>query len=227
MPRKPAYAYNYTRKKRKTKKKTNYGKSFVMKVPSGMPLQRRAYLRYSQGIALSSTLGALGHNIFRANGIYDPDSSGIGTQPLGRDQWAALFNHSCVVRCKITMTPVWDSNASVPLIYGITLTDDGSTPYTLWTGYTEAKKGSHRLHSANNQDNYSVTSVYDAKKFYNITDIKDNVDRLGAPIGDNPTEGAFFDCWLQPFTSTTHSQLFIIHMDFVVDFSEPKDLVQS
>lgn len=224
MPKKTYYAY---KKKRATKRKSNYGKSFMMKVPSGMPLQRRAYLRYSQGVTVTSTSGVPGHHIFRANGVYDPDSTGVGSQPMGRDEWAALFNHTCVVRCRMTAYPIFGSPGDVQSTYGVTISDDGTTPYSDWTGYSEAKKGSVKFHSTYERDPGKVISYYDAKKFYNLKDIKDNVDRVGAAVGANPSEGAFFDLWFQTLDGSTNSIQFACVLDYVIDWSEPKDLAQS
>lgn len=36
---------------------------------------------------------------FNLNSLYDPDRTGIGHQPLGRDQWIAFYNQYRVYRC--------------------------------------------------------------------------------------------------------------------------------
>lgn len=224
-----AKKYNiYNRKKRtyKRKKKSTYGTRYRMTVPSGMPLQRRAYLRYSTGISLTTTLGALATHTFRANGIYDPDQSGIGVQPMGRDEWAALFNHSCVVKCKITVKNVF-TDSSNPKSWGVYLSDDVSIPYTSWTGFSEAKRGSVKFTGGYDRVINSGVATYDAKKFYNLKDIKDNVDRVGAATGANPGEEAYFNIWFATLNAVTETQRFVVTMDFVVDFSEPKDMPQS
>lgn len=37
---------------------------------------------------------------YRLNSLYDPNATGTGVQPVGYDQWSALFNRSVVWRCR-------------------------------------------------------------------------------------------------------------------------------
>lgn len=54
-------------------------------------------LKYSEVTALTPAgVGVPYVYLFRANSIYDPDYSGVGHQPLGRDELAAVYNKYCV-----------------------------------------------------------------------------------------------------------------------------------
>lgn len=48
-------------------------------------------------------------NVFRGNSIFDPDLTGTGTQPLGRDQWHNFYNRYRVISSTIEVSA---SNAS-------------------------------------------------------------------------------------------------------------------
>lgn len=197
-------------------------------VPSGMPKQRRAFLRYCEQINITSTAGALATNVFRANGVFDPNHTGIGHQPMGFDQWAGLFNHYIVVGSKISiaMTSADTSNTN-PSVFGVYLTDSTTVPYTDWTEFKEAKKGSQRTVQGGRTSTPRCGTKFSAKKFYNVTDIKDNVARLGASITATPSEQALYCVYYQLINLQTITQSFTVTIDYIVDFSEPRDLAQS
>lgn len=56
-------------------------------------------MRYCDTIAWSLSAGTTQVQQFRMNSTFDPDVTGSGHQPYGRDQLAALFNHYRVFRC--------------------------------------------------------------------------------------------------------------------------------
>lgn len=216
------------RKKPKKKTKSRYSVRKYTGVPSGMPTQRRAFLRYCEEINITCTAGALQPHVFRANGVFDPNHTGIGHQPMGYDQWSTLFNHYVVVgsRINVAMTGSEPANAN-PSVFGVYLTDSTTVPYTDWTEFKEAKKGTQRTMQGGRTTALSCGSKFSAKKFYNITDIKDNVDRLGADILTTPAEQALYCIYYQVLNNLTITQTFLVTIDYIVDFSEPRDLTQS
>lgn len=225
MPFRKKYKRKKNNKKRYAKKAsqmTKYG------VPSGMPLQRRAYLRYCDIIEIPSNNGVLAGYIFRANSIYDPDQTGVGHQPMGFDQWSALFRHYIVVGSKISIQ-VKNNSGSIsseqPTTVGVYLSDNNSVEYTTANGFIEAKRGQYRNIQYHKQ--VRMSQKFSAKKFFNITDIKDNEARLGAPITTNAVEEAYYVIWNQADGSGTSNVSFRVVIDYIVDFMEPKTLTQS
>lgn len=49
--------------------------------------------------------------VFSGNSAYDPDSSGVGSQPLGYDQWAAFYSKYYVAASKIRVD-LWNTSAN-------------------------------------------------------------------------------------------------------------------
>lgn len=195
-----------------------------MGTPSGMPTTRIAKMRYCTQVALSSTLGSLATHQFSASGIYDPDITGVGHQPMGFDQWAALFNHYVVIGSKISAY-ITHSSTSFGMV-NLYLSDDASTPYTSTLEFTEAKKGTFTVIS-NQRTPAKLYSKYSAKKFFNITDVKDNLDRIGAPNNANPTDTAVYNLVYQTTDASTHALDAIVVIDYLVLWSEPKDISVS
>lgn len=227
MPRK------YTKKKKYVPRRKHYTRrrprnTNIMGYVSGMPKTRRAYLRYADTVSLTSTVGAAGVHHFSANGCHDPDISGVGHQPMGWDNWKALYNHYIVVGSKITIKIMPGDGTSTPdaAIQGCYLNDDGTVPYITADGFIESKKGAYRTLSFDRKS-ISYNTSFSAKKFFNITDIKDNNTRLGTVTGQNPSEAAYYSLYLFDLTGSTSTVRCMVVIDYIVEFSEPVDMAQS
>jgi len=229
MPRK-----TYAKKRRPTKRPrgkrtrwTHRRRPYISNNLSGMPKTRRAILRYTDHVtSITSTLGALGSYVFRANGIYDPNYTGTGHQPMGFDQWAALYNHYVVLGAKMTVKVLPSASSTAPCIIGTMVTDGTAVPYTTPGTFIEAKRGPYRLFKATDRV-VSLVQKYSSKKQFNVTDVKDNVARIGAPVTADPTEDAMFNIWFFTMDNTTASPNLFVTIDYIVEFSEPKDMVTS
>lgn len=219
-PRRPVRKVRRKRVYRGRKLVSNY-------VPSGMPTQRIAKLKYAQVMSVTSTTGVMGEQRFSANNIYDPDVTGTGHQPMGHDQWTALFNHYVVLGSKITVK-FCDADASTtPTHVGLYLSDGKTLSYTTGYEFIEARKGTYRLMVPNEGRRHIMSNKFSAKKFYNVKDVKDNLNRLGAASGASPTEQAYYHIWIQTLDATTQSIRCVVEIDYIVLFSEPKDLTTS
>lgn len=225
MPRR--YAKKRTRRPRKRRYIRRMQRAQNMMVPSGMPQQRRAYMRFCEQVNLTVTSGILTSNVFRANSLYDPDYSQTGHSPMSFNQWAALFNHYVVTGSRIKATLLSDTSNSSPVSFGAYLTDTFTVPYTDWASFREAKKGSVQNYIGRQSKSRSVVSKFSAKKFFNVKDVKDNTDRIGAAVTTNPTEEAFFIIWCNTLDSGSDTYQVLVEIDYIADFSEPKDLTTS
>lgn len=193
---------------------------------SGMPTVRRAYLRYSDNVSIDSSAGFINKHVFRANGPYDPDVTATGHQPMGFDQWALLYNHMVVVGAKITVKCMTSVAVDVYQAMGVYISDDLVLPYTSVNGFIEAKRGTWKTVTTQ-RNAISMSTNFSTKKFFNITDVKDNVARLGSSTAAVPSEQAYFNLWYQNVTGGTTTAEFQVVIDYIVDYSEPKDLTQS
>lgn len=218
----------FRKKPKKTYRSRRRRTSLVsMGVPSGMPTARRANLRYCQIMYLTSSAGTLGSDVFRANSIYDPDFTGSGHQPMGHDQWTALFNHYVVLGSKMTAQCTSNTGSIPPTGLGIYLTDSTTVPYTSTEDFVESRKGQSKMSGFGQETAIKLSCNYSAKKFYNIVDVKDNLLRIGSASGANPTDQALFVLWAQALDGTTHNYRILVTIDFIVEFSEPVDLTGS
>lgn len=100
-----------------------------------MPRTLRTTLRYYDfSHALNpSAGGAAATYVFSANGLFDPDITGVGHQPVGFDQLMAFYDHYTVVGAKITVD-FQNNDTTNESIVGVSLRDDSTTtisPYEI------------------------------------------------------------------------------------------------
>lgn len=77
-----------------------------MLYPRGCPKFMPVRLTYTDDFAITfyPTNAALGApKVFRCNGLFDPDQSGIGGQPRFYDQWSTIYRKYTVVHSVITI----------------------------------------------------------------------------------------------------------------------------
>lgn len=213
------------RRRRRTKVSSNpFTKVGQQVAPSGMPTKRVAKLRYSTVVGMGNAVGVVNNYVFRANSGFDPDWSGSGHQPMGWDTWTSLYNEYVVIGSRINVR--WKQSL-VGTYAGVFLSASPTLGYTTASEMIEAQKGTTRLLSPQREAGRSF-ATYSAKKFYNIKDIKDNTDRLGASTGANPAEGAYFQIWSQAADSSSEFSLLAdVLIEYIILFSEPKQLAQS
>lgn len=69
----------------------------------GFPNAILTTMRYCTSVALVASAGASAIHVFSANSIFDPDVTGVGHQPMYRDQYAALYENYVVLGSKISV----------------------------------------------------------------------------------------------------------------------------
>lgn len=181
------------------------------------------------------------YNPLGTSSSYRPD---IGTSPLGYNEYSQWYNHYIVKSstCRFTCVPA-NTACSTTVISGIVDDTAGyaTGPYamssqvgskTKWLPGPTESQGASPLP-------FSMTLKFDAKKFFQIKDLKDNVQRLGANFGNNPTEMAFFVFnRYDPLYDTTSGAtprpwgsndnlICMFEVNYQVEFSEPNDITTS
>lgn len=184
---------------------------------------------------MSCTTGIPSVSNFRCNGIYDPDQTGSGHQPLGHDEVALLYRHYVVLGSKITVRAIPTTSASgVPMIIALQTKDVTTGPASA-TNLIENNRSSYRIMgglqggASSHTGGLTLSKTYSPKRFYNIVDTKDNLNRLGATFGADPTEEAFFQLSLTSLdeASSTNAVSFSVDIEYTVALSEPHQIGQS
>ena len=186
-------------------------------------------LRYVTTVLLSNSGGgSKAYYQFRTNSLHDPDYTSTGHQPCRYDQLSQFYAKYCVVGAKITVRHVggWGTNKT-PFILACYL-DDDATPPTDITAMIENGKCKYRL--VNGDAGHGQTKLvqyFSAKKFFNITNIKDN-DQISALTNASPADVAIFNVCAQANDgSSAFDASLLVTIDYLAIFQEPIDLAQS
>lgn len=226
------------RPKRKPFRRTGYGRRAVFKpqrlISTGFPATTMVKLKYVEGFQLDPTFGVATQYKFRANSIYDPNLSSTGHKPMNTDQWALLYKRYTVIGSKITahLLPGTTSQ-SFGILFGILLDDDGvisnlAPDALMEQGLFKGKMGNANLVQSSG-NGLKVSRTYSAKKFFNVTNVRDNKD-LGAYFTANPTRTAKFNILLSPAPGSTTDLSacnIVVTIEYICIFAEPYEQVQS
>lgn len=202
----------------------------------GFAAQKTYKLRYNDYVYLNPGAATVpARHMFRANGINDPDVTGTGHQPLGKDELAVFWNHGIVTGSKLTADFCKNQtveNFGPSSVVGIYVADDATVPATTSAMLEQGlSKWNYLSDGTNNgKDMVRVTNTYSARKFFNISDIKDNVDRLGQNLtGGTPAEEAYYHVFAAGIDPLYNPGAILVNItiEYTVIVSEPKTLSQS
>lgn len=207
----------------------------VFRVPTyiqTLSTQRGKYvrLRYVEATSIDvSTAGAAAGYVWAANSIYDPNQTGVGGQPFGHDELAAVYNKYCVVssRIKACFSPRTAANEP-PAQVGILLNGAGGLPSTSVSTIIAQQLCPWAQLPYDKACSRNIVCNFSAKSFFNIKDVKDNMDNLGAAFGANPAELATFTVWAgcESGSDTGIIDVLVV-IDYVVYVSEAKPMPTS
>lgn len=183
----------------------------------GFPHTVLAKLRYAASGTFTLTAGNLAIAVFRANGPYDPDQSGIGHQPMYFDQYAAMYSYMVVYGCSISMTFVpytaygnpYNVFCGIRLYHNATLINYNN-PQSL----IEQGNFRYRIMNTSSTSKNSTAYVkhyYSLKKYFKQS-YPDAID-FGSTVSSNPDSehDAFFHVIVGSIDGTSFDQVVLGH----------------
>lgn len=158
----------------------------ILRTPSGFPQKLMTTLVYNG--TYGGTSAGLSPVIrqFSCNGMFDPDITGTGHQPMYFDQFMAIYDHYTVFRSHIEMRLVVTSNSSLSVLY----IDDDTSTVSLAEQAAEQPSASKVITPVTMSRPSILRKSWDAKSFFG-GDIYDN-DNLQGNASANPVEQSYF-----------------------------------
>jgi len=240
MPTKKTTTITTTRRRRRKPKRKTRRRRVRKSLPlNGFPTSMVVKHRYNQIITLNPNTGTIGHNIFSANGMYDPDltSSIYGHSVRGFDQWSSHYNHYTVIGSKITVRPCGPntstSSNAVACKYGIVLDDDASiftgSLYNTYTDMAESRfAGGGRSLAKDLVNSKGVTKTFSAKKFFKVAGGGVMQTLYRGDASHNPSEPACYGVWAcSPQMDDPVPVVMEVTIDYIAVWTEPKFLGES
>lgn len=169
--------------------------------------------------------GVPGVQVFSANGLYDPDITNIGHQPMGFDQIQAFYDHHVVIASKIK---VWFS-ARNSNIYDQVISihvADSLTAETDMTTILERPVCVNKMVGNGDNEPACLTLGVNPLKYLGKNGTDDN--ELEGSASANPSEGCFFHVSSAPLQGVNASALDCYAViEYVAVMIEPKALTGS
>lgn len=86
---------------------------------------RKKLMYYESGFTLAGTSGVITQYVFTANGMYDPNITGTGHQPMGFDTMMLYYEQYTVLRSSVTLR--FAGNGTQPVNVSVCLAPDTTT----------------------------------------------------------------------------------------------------
>lgn len=160
-------------------------------IPGFKALRYRCKLNYYDNPTISTGGGGAGTYVYSANGMYDPDITSTGHQPMPFDQMMLSFDHYCVVGAKITVN-FRNTSTTSSVGVGISL-NANNTPTANYQQLIEnGVMVRDRLALAPSDDSVKTLEMpINVSRFGGVPQLLDNPDYWGS-IASNPAEQSFF-----------------------------------
>lgn len=198
---------------------------------NGIARRQIVKMTYVQQVLMDPAIGSVGTHIFRANGLFDPDVTGTGTQPYGFDQWMPFYNHYVVLgsKCSATFTPVASDGVSGNFIGLVSLKASTTTQPTELTRNLEYPHTVYRqCGNAQANNGITLTKKCSVKKFLGRASVLSDPALKGTSATD-PTEQAYFHVSVAPTNAgyDIGAVTVLVRINYIVALIEPKLLPKS
>lgn len=195
--------------------------------PSICPDVMRVRLPYVLMQNLSGT--GIAVNVFRGNSVFDPDFTGVGSQPLGRDQWTAFYRRYRVLASKVTFKVSSLDTADSQVMFITPL--NTNTILSSRERYLEQERTKTSILSTTTGQNRGVLTYYmDTAKIRGVSkQAIRNVNDYSASSGSNPILEFYWHVGILDTSSlvdSIQSDIFVT-VEYFVEFFDRETLDRS
>jgi len=212
--------------RKKAVKKSTVRQKRQANIGRGFPKRMVMTHKYTDAFITMTSAGPMSTYIIGCNGMYDPNISAGGHQPLYFDQMTALYNHYTVIGSKIKATFIPAAANSAPFAFGINVNDDTVITPGNYNEMDEQAQSATRYTTAVQTRNPVIVKKWSAKKIFGGS-ILANTDLQGT-VTANPTEKSNFVCYMQTLDGTTSVTCnLVVEVTYIAVWSEVKDVGNS
>lgn len=191
-------------------------------IPGFRSLSYRTKLTYYDVATITTGAGSAGTRVYSTNGLYDPDVTGAGHQPMPFDQLMLSFEHYVVTAAKMTVN-FKNTNTTNTQSVAISL-NASSTPVTAYGSLCEnGVIVRDRLGMYPYDDSVKTLSMpINVGRFGDVRQLLDNPSYEGSAAA-NPTEQSYFhiSAWNPDSVSSTDC-ICEIYIEYFAVFREPR-----
>jgi len=203
---------------RRVNKQPKVNKRAAASKRSLFPATLDVTLKYCDVIRVAVAAATTAHQAFRANSIFDPDLTGTGHQPLGRDQLAAMYSEYEVLSSRLRVR-VCDRLYTGDSLTAVAWCDDDGTTTGPISQCMEQPTAQWAASSM-----YQPTFMEVGASFSEARDFGPGSHEV-SDMGGNPSRQMYLNVALQCATAT--SAELACEVEYRVRFSSPIEISQS
>jgi len=179
-------------------------------------------LSYYSAATVSTGVSAASAYVYSCNGLFDPDISGTGGQPMGFDQMMLFYNHYTVVRSRMRCL-ITNSSATASVTTGIVLSGSSTVMTSIEQLVENGELVLTQLGTGGQMGSTSkLTRAVNCANFQGIDDIMDDPDMRG-DSASNPIEQMYYHVAVyNPYSATVIQTFFQVVIEYEVVFHEPR-----
>lgn len=222
-PFKPTTTKTTTYKKRSS---NPFYRPFSVRVPRSNPIPPllQNTIRYTEVVSRTFASGVASAYAFSCNGLWDPNVTGTGHQPLYFDQLIALYNHYQVTKSRIKVTFVPSSSVTGPILCGLMVDDDATSMNTLNTSIGERPGARQSMYQKDTHPSIVLYTSWDSKTL--VSNPEDNPNVQGSS-GANPVEQSYFLLETADIGASNGTMYMYVQIEYDVLWNELKDVATS
>lgn len=193
------------------------------------PTKLRRKLNYCEKLTLNpGAAGIPAGNVFRANGLYDPNQTGTGHQPMGFDELMTAYERYTVLGATIEVTGNGAGTGGEPVIVGIEVSESTGISGDVTT-IIERGRATWKVVGTPNigPSIRTIKQATDIGKFLGVPDVLGEHDLSGTD-SSVPTRPVYFKVFMADTGSDDPGGMeLIVCITYDVVFHQPRALLQS
>lgn len=207
-------------RKQKRTRKPKRATVLVNKALSPIPQRYITKQKYSETFAISALVPSYVYNL---NSTFDPNRTGVGHQPYGRDTLAVLYNRYRVIACSFVINGYAADNA----IRIACIPTNELPSLTSVSDLCERPRARFVVQNPGGNTNYlkgsiSIASLVGRSKSQYMAD-----DRYQADVDASPAELALLQIAVGGMNDSTASANLTITLEYTVEYFDVRPLSQS
>jgi len=200
---------------------TNKGPATPSVTVATFPERIKARLGYVTSGTLVAAVSA--SQVWNANGMFDPDQTSAGHQPLGYDQWTAMFNRYIVKKCHVTARVVTTASTVANMVVGLVCLNGVNSALSA-TQMTECVEGMrcrwHLLPQGPSATERVIKATFDLSKLTGASPVQyKSDDRYQALVSANPSEIVGLHLFAYDVTVSTNVDVaYVMRIEYECEF---------
>lgn len=168
----------------------NVPRAMVGRMATGFPRQMKMNHKYCASITSTGGSGAMASHFFSCNGMFQPDISGSGHQPMYFDNMTNIYNHFVVIGSKITCIFMPNTTTETPARIAIWLNDDTTTSLASMDAMQENVHSAGTATAIAANETKTLINTFSTKKTFPGS-VLGNPELRGNSVA-NPTEQVYY-----------------------------------